>query len=146
MLKLQLPSVCVLSHVWLFVHGLWPSRLLCLWDFPSKNTRVCCHFLLQGILPTQGSNTCLLSPTLAGKFFTTKPSGKTNCLLYNLLIIVCMNVSLCISICIFTLDQKFPKNSDLCSFIQPRRRFFGLFMSHKLDTQKQKFYHDLLTY
>ena len=25
-----------------------------------KNTRVGCHFLLQGIFPTQGSNPCLL--------------------------------------------------------------------------------------
>ena len=30
------------------------TRLLCLWDFPGKNTRVGCHFLLQGILQTQG--------------------------------------------------------------------------------------------
>ena len=27
-----------------------------LWDCPSKNTGVGCHFLLQGIFPTQGSN------------------------------------------------------------------------------------------
>ena len=32
------------------------ARLLCPWDFPSKNTRVGCHLLLQGIFPTQGSN------------------------------------------------------------------------------------------
>ena len=25
-----------------------PSRLLCPWDFPGQNTRMCCHFLLQG--------------------------------------------------------------------------------------------------
>ena len=30
-------------------YGLYPTRLLCSWDFPSKNTGVCCHFLLQGI-------------------------------------------------------------------------------------------------
>ena len=42
-------------------HGLQPARLLCPWDFPSKNTiRVCCHFLLQGICPTQGLNSLLL--------------------------------------------------------------------------------------
>ena len=28
---------------------------------PGKNTGVCCHFLLQGIFPTQGSNSGLLS-------------------------------------------------------------------------------------
>ena len=31
----------------------WPSRLLCPWDFPGKNTAVDCHFLLQGIFPSQ---------------------------------------------------------------------------------------------
>ena len=28
-------------------HGLQPSRLLCPWDSPGKNTGVGCHFLLQ---------------------------------------------------------------------------------------------------
>ena len=30
------------------------------WDFPGKSTEVGCHFLLQGIFPTQGSNPGLL--------------------------------------------------------------------------------------
>ena len=34
--------------------------LLCSWDFPGKNTGVGCHFLLQGIFLTQGSNPHLL--------------------------------------------------------------------------------------
>ena len=37
-------------------HKLQPSRLLCPWGFPGKNTGVGCHFLLQGIFLTQGSN------------------------------------------------------------------------------------------
>ena len=37
-------------------HGLQPARLLRPWDFPGKSTGVCCHFLLQGIFTTQGSN------------------------------------------------------------------------------------------
>ena len=41
-------------------HGLWSTRLLCPWNFPSKNTGVGCHFLLQGIFPTQESNSHLL--------------------------------------------------------------------------------------
>ena len=50
-----------LSCVWLLQpHGLQPARLLCPWDFPGKNTGVGCHFLLQGIFPTQGSNLRLL--------------------------------------------------------------------------------------
>ena len=41
-------------------HGLKPTRLLCPWDSPGKNTGGGCHFLLQGIFLTQGSNPCLL--------------------------------------------------------------------------------------
>ena len=37
-------------------YGLSPTRLLNPWDFPGKSTGVDCHFLLQGIFPTQGSN------------------------------------------------------------------------------------------
>ena len=33
-----------------------PTRLLRPWDSSGKNTGVGCHFLLQGIFPTQGSN------------------------------------------------------------------------------------------
>ena len=40
----------------LWPHGFYPTRLLCPWDFPGKNTGVGCHFLLQRIFPTQGSN------------------------------------------------------------------------------------------
>ena len=42
------------------LHGLQPARLLWPWNFPHKNTGVGCHFLLQGIFLTQGSNLCLL--------------------------------------------------------------------------------------
>ena len=64
--------VLSLSHIWLSVTP-WTEapQLLCPWDFPGKNTGVGCHFLLQGISPTQGLNPCL--PTLAGRFFTTDP-------------------------------------------------------------------------
>ena len=52
------------SHIQLFV-ALWtvayqPTRLLCPWDFPGKNTGVGCHALLQGIFATQELNPCLL--------------------------------------------------------------------------------------
>ena len=42
------------------LHGLYPVRLFCPWDFPGKNTRVGFHFLLQGIFLIQGLNTGLL--------------------------------------------------------------------------------------
>ena len=35
--------------------GLWTARLLCPRDFLDKNAGVGCHFLLQGVFPTQES-------------------------------------------------------------------------------------------
>ena len=37
------------------LHGLLPTRLLCLWNFPGENTGVGCHFLFQGVFPTDVS-------------------------------------------------------------------------------------------
>ena len=37
-----------------------PTRLLCPWGSPGQNAGVGCHFLLQGIFPTHGSNLHLL--------------------------------------------------------------------------------------
>ena len=42
-------SHSVMSHS-LPPHGLLPTRLLCPWDFPDKNTGVGCHFILQLLL------------------------------------------------------------------------------------------------
>ena len=48
------------------------ARLLCLWNLPGKNIRLDCHFLLQGIFPTQGIKPpSPVSPALVGEFFTT---------------------------------------------------------------------------
>ena len=55
-------------------HGLQPARLLCPWNFPGKNIGVGCHFLPPGDLPDLGIE--LVSPVLAGGFFTTEPPGK----------------------------------------------------------------------
>ena len=44
----------LVSCVWFFAMPLTiPTRLLCPWDYPGKNTGVGCHFSLQGIVPTQ---------------------------------------------------------------------------------------------
>ena len=53
--------VCSVMSDPLQPHELWPTRLLCPWDFPGKNTGVVCHFLLWGIFPTEGLNMCLLN-------------------------------------------------------------------------------------
>ena len=58
-------TVCVCSVTWLCL-TLWvpmdcsPSGSSVHGVFHGKNTGVDCHFLLQGIFPTQGSNSCLL--------------------------------------------------------------------------------------
>ena len=50
----------VLHCVWGFgTQWTVPTRFLCLWDFPGKDTGVCGHFFFQGILQgilTQGLN------------------------------------------------------------------------------------------
>ena len=54
--------VQLLSHVQHFCdpHELQHAKLLCPWDFTGKNTGIGCHFVFQGIFPTQGSNPYLL--------------------------------------------------------------------------------------
>ena len=49
-------STSVQSFLTLQTHRLYSTRFLCPWNSPDKNTGVCCHSLLQGIFPTQGSN------------------------------------------------------------------------------------------
>ena len=44
----------------LWLHGLWPTRLLCPWGSPDKNIEVSCQALLQGIFLTQELNLHLL--------------------------------------------------------------------------------------
>ena len=56
-------SMCAqpLSCIWLIVTPCTIAcQLLCPYNFPGKNTRADCHFLLQGIFPIQGSNLHLL--------------------------------------------------------------------------------------
>ena len=59
LLKVKVKS---LSHVqlfgtpWTVARQAQSPELLCSWDFPGKNTGVGCHFLLQEIFPTQGSD------------------------------------------------------------------------------------------
>ena len=49
-----------------------PARLLCPWDSPGKNTGVGSHAIPEGNLPELGIEpVSLMSPALAGRFFTT---------------------------------------------------------------------------
>ena len=67
--------VAMLGLTLLWPHGLQPTRLLCSWDFLGKKNGVGCHFLLQGDLPDSGTK--LVSPALAGRFFTTEALEKS---------------------------------------------------------------------
>ena len=85
-------SVCVCARlvtqlypILLWPHGLPPARLLCPWDFPGRNTGVACHFLLQGIFPTQGLNLGLLYWHVDS--LPSEPPGKLTC--------VCVCVCVC---------------------------------------------------
>ena len=51
---------CARCHVWLFVTSWTSLPGSCPWNFPGKSTGMGCHFLLQGIFLTQGSNPCFL--------------------------------------------------------------------------------------
>ena len=56
---------------------LYPSRLLCPWDSPGKNNWSGWPFPPPGDLPDPGIEpTSLMSPALAGRFFTTRPPGQ----------------------------------------------------------------------
>ena len=59
----------------LWPHGLWPARLFCPWNSPSKNTRVGSHSLLQGDLPDPGIKP--ESPTLQADSLLSEPPEKS---------------------------------------------------------------------
>ena len=57
----EVAQLCLFATPWTVAHQAPLSmRLRCPWVSPGKNTGVGCHFLLQGIFPTQGSNPGLL--------------------------------------------------------------------------------------
>ena len=68
--------VCSVVADSLQTHGLQPTRLFCSWDFPGKYTEVGCHFLLQEIFPTQGSNPQPLHLLIWHRFFITASPWK----------------------------------------------------------------------
>ena len=89
-----------------------------------------CHFLLQGIIPTQGSNLCLLGPpALAGRFFTTNATWET---LNAYVILLCMNSnkikvrnSLC-KILVSSLSPFTYIHQLISTFVAPHFYFFPL--------------------
>ena len=60
-------------------HGLQPTRLLCPRNFPCKSAGVGCHFLLQGIFPTQGPGFWHCRQTLYCLSHQGSPKLSPNC-------------------------------------------------------------------
>ena len=75
LLSLSLSQSVAFDSLRLF--RLQPTRLLCPWDSPGKNTRVGCHFLLQGTFLDPGLNPHLpVSSVLQADLLSTVPLGK----------------------------------------------------------------------
>ena len=56
-------------------HGLQPTRVLCPWDSPGKNTGVGCHFLLQCMKVESESEVAQLCPTLSDPMDCSLPGS-----------------------------------------------------------------------
>ena len=89
---------------WTVAHG-----LLCPWNSPGKNTRVGCHFLLQGIFPTQVS-------CIAGRLFTNWAPREAPWVIANICAISPHFDGLCF--CKKILKKIFSFNSNTCCFQQ----------------------------
>ena len=87
-MKVKSESVKSLNHVQLFVIPWTVARQAPLSMGFSRHARVGSHALLQGIFPTRGSNPHLMSPALAGGFFTTSAiweGKKTHMIPFNMI-------------------------------------------------------------
>ena len=90
----------------LWPQGLQPTRLLCPWHSPGKNTRVSCHSLLQGIFPTQGSKSGLLHCRQIIYQLSHQGSPIYVCMYMHIYINVCVYTY--IYVCIYTFPDSFP--------------------------------------
>ena len=59
-------------------HGMQPTRLLCPWDSPGKNTGVGCHFLLQCMKVESESEVTQLCPTLCYSMDCSLPGSSVH--------------------------------------------------------------------
>ena len=83
-------------------HGLQPSRLLCPWNFPGKNTGVGCHFLLQGMFRPGDEPSSLTPPALAAGSLPPHHLGRP--LSVTTSVFISLKVSICFSeprVCVY---------------------------------------------
>ena len=71
------PCAWLLSPIWLFLTP-WtvPTRLLCPWEFSTKNTEVGAIFSSRGSSRPRNWTWVSCISCIAGEFFTTEPPGK----------------------------------------------------------------------
>ena len=92
----RFPHACVLFLLCPLFLTLWTvAHLAPPWNSPGKNTGVGCHALLQGIFPTRGLNKHLLSPALAGGFFTTSSTWKPTLFMVQCNLFLSLIVEIC---------------------------------------------------
>ena len=96
------------------LHGLYPTRLLCPWDFPSKNTGVGFHFLLQRIFPTGELNGALLHCRRI--LYQLSYQGSPNCVWRNIPSVHKYLLSVgflfvCLFVCFFPRQSLHPRNT-----------------------------------
>ena len=63
-------------------HRRQPTRLLCPWHFPGKNTRLGCYFLLQCMKVKSESEATQLCPTLPDPMDCTQPGSSVHGILH----------------------------------------------------------------
>ena len=79
--EVLMPVNCI-CYCCLIAKSCWTLSLLCPQDFPGKHTGVGCHFLLQGIFPTQRLNPCLLNQQASDSLPLRHQGSPTNCILH----------------------------------------------------------------
>ena len=109
LLRMSFSCLCLflglkIQHLWIFMgyllshfshvrllqpYGLLPTRLLCPWDSPGKNTGMGCHVLLQGIFSTQGPYSHLLQLLHCREFLYCWATGKAH-------------MCVCVCVCVYT--------------------------------------------
>ena len=116
---LYLLFLVLLDHVQLFATPwIGPTRFLCSWDSPGKNTGVGCHFLLWGIFPTQRLNPhllCLLYWQVDSLPTSATWEALYCCCCLSIVPCVCVCVCVCVLIVVYILLNEIYKNlKSLC--------------------------------
>ena len=92
-------------------------RLFSPWDSPGKNTKADCHFLLQGIFPTQGLDLHLLPAIL----YCCITLNLLNGLLRSTPLLECFLPYLHEAVCCCSLVTSFCSNVITCSDVCPQK-------------------------